>query len=616
MKDFDFIKNKFDNDNISAPNSLSEDVIASKLEAGDEPKNVIKLRNKKPFRSAIAIAACFAVLIVSVFSVNALNNKPNVTKNNDSALITYSNYAEIEKQIKSLEKDRVSLFNYGLTMKGDSVDMDIMEETSDSLSLESSGSHSETNIQVEGVDEADIVKTDGEYIYRLNTDYTAIKIYKVDGLDVEKVAFAKPNDNHEYMYVSEMYLAKNKLIAIGDYDDYDENEMSHDSGTFVTVFNIDDKSKPTVEYTYEQSGSYSSSRMIGDVVYLVTNYYVNEGAYIPKTNGKEIPCDCIYGCPNIDEPRFVVIGAVDVVKQDANKLKSKAILGGSSEIYCSNDNLYVASTNYRWFGYLTDDEQVKTKLTSDIIKVSLDKTKLDIVATAQIEGRINNQYSMNEKEGYFFVAVTTENEKHDDINTLYVLDDKLANVSKVNSFAKDESIKAVRYIGNYAYVITYEETDPLFVIDLSNVKNPQIKGSVKIDGFSTSLMPVDENTLLGVGMNVDDLVEDGIKFALFDISNPEEPKVKSELSYEGYYSNAQYEIKAITMFDNKVAIPLYGNDENEAILLVDIKDGKLVESKKYSFGKYSNVLRVVRIGNYLYGITDNASGVGVRAVKM
>lgn len=603
---FEFIKDRLEGENITAPNTISEESIMEQIENGAKPKANIKLRNNKAFKATVSLVACFAILIVSLTSINAYSNKARVEENVDnnvsSSVITYKNYGEIEKQIKKLQKDDFSIFNYGI--KGN-VDLLVDEEATTDVVDDSSASHSETNIQVEGVDEADIIKTDGEYIYTINANNSGIKIFKVNGEEAENISSVKIENDHDYIHASDLYLYNNKLVAVSWYENYDDESAYCTNSTAITVFNIENKKNPTVEYSYEQSGYYSNSRMIGGIVYLVSNYNVVNDNYIPYCNGKKIDCDCIYGVENIEEPNYIVVGAVDVDSHNKNSVKSKAILGGASNIYCSNENLYVLCTNYGWY-----DGVNKNKNTTDILKISLDKTKLELIATSKINGYINNQYSVNEREGKLFVAATTETSKFDDINTLYVLDEKLNAISKVDSFAKNESIKAVRYVGNYAYVITYEQTDPLFIIDLSDIHNPQIKGSVKIDGFSTSLFPVDENTILGVGNNVDDLMQDGTKFVLFDVSNPEKPEVLDELEYVGYYSPAQYDIKAITLFDNKLAIP-FDNSEECGILILDYNE-KLTEINR--FESKAMLSRVVQIDSYLYGLTDEFAN--IEAFKM
>ena len=156
---------------------------------------------------------------------------------------------------------------------------------------------------------------------------------------------------------------------------------------------------------------------------------------------------------------------------------------------------------------------------------------------------------MDERDGYFRIATTSERAGMD-VNNLYVLDPKLKETGKVTGFARNESIKAVRFIGDKAYVITYEAIDPLFIIDLSDPASPRIEGEVKIDGFSTLLIPVDENRLLGIGHATGDNgyggeYDSGLKLALFDISDPSNPKVMDSKEFKDMSSIAQYDHHAL-----------------------------------------------------------------------
>ena len=158
---------------------------------------------------------------------------------------------------------------------------------------------------------------------------------------------------------------------------------------------------------------------------------------------------------------------------------------------------------------------------------------------------------MNERDGYFYIATTGQRDGMD-VNNLFVLDKSLKETGKVTGFARDESIRAVRYIADKAYVITYEAIDPLFVIDLSDPAKPHIEGEVKIDGFSTLLVPVSKDTLLGIGYATGDNgyggeFAAGLKLALFDISNPSEPKVIDSKEFENMNSPAQDTHLALTV---------------------------------------------------------------------
>ncbi len=156
---------------------------------------------------------------------------------------------------------------------------------------------------------------------------------------------------------------------------------------------------------------------------------------------------------------------------------------------------------------------------------------------------------MDERDGYLRIATTSERAGID-VNNLYVLDSKLKEAGKVTGFARNESIKAVRFIGEKAYVITYEAIDPLFIIDLSDPADPRIEGEVKIDGFSTLLIPVSAGRLLGIGHATGDNgyggeYDSGLKLALFDISDPSEPKVLDSREFKDMSSIAQYDHHAL-----------------------------------------------------------------------
>ena len=168
-----------------------------------------------------------------------------------------------------------------------------------------------------------------------------------------------------------------------------------------------------------------------------------------------------------------------------------------------------------------------------ILKFNLDNGKINFKAEANIEGGINNQFSMDEHNGYFRIATTigkTYDMDESTSNSLYVLDDSLKEVGRLDGIAKAEKIYSVRYVGDRAYVVTFKEIDPLFVIDLSNPKAPKILGELKIPGYSTYLHPYDENHIIGFGYDTKPnawdtgVVNDGLKMSMFDITDLSNPK--------------------------------------------------------------------------------------------
>ena len=302
--------------------------------------------------------------------------------------------------------------------------------------------------------------------------------------------------------------------------------------------------------SFRQTGTIISSRMVGDYVYLVTNDYVYKGGrVVPKCtiDGelKEMPADSICCVPDPAESSYIILSAMDISSGKDAKCKTSAIFGASTDIYCNDHNLYTAVTEW---------DQEKNSSYTRIVRAKLDGVKIRFDATARVRGRIDNQFSMDEKDGYFRIATTGERGGMD-VNNLFVLDSNLKETGSVTGFARNESIRAVRYFGDKAYVITYEQIDPLFVIDLSDPASPKIEGEVKIDGFSTLLVPAGEGRLLGIGHATGDNgyggeYDAGLKLALFDISNPSEPEVIDSIEFKDMSSPAQDTHKALT-FNSK-----------------------------------------------------------------
>ena len=214
-----------------------------------------------------------------------------------------------------------------------------------------------------------------------------------------------------------------------------------------------------------------------------------------------------------------------------------------------------------------------------------------------------------------------------DCNNLYILDKNLKMTGSVTNFAVEESIKAVRYIGDTAYVITYEETDPLFVIDLKNPSKPKILGKVKISGFSTMLVPVDDNTILGIGYHTqdedDDIdmeIEEGMKLVLFDVSDKSRPKVLDTKIYKNCYSAVQDDPKALLVnFErNDYTIPI--NDEDTlrgGTLNFRVENGKIKVIDRYTSMKFDDETeRCAYVGNtiYLFAQSYDSSAVHIDSV--
>lgn len=619
--DFDFIASKFEEENIKAPEALSEERIKEKLESGVSAEKIVKLKSNKKriVLPLVSAAAAIALIVVSISAVGhfggrelkSTDNKPEITESSDD-IIYFSSYDEINTLVEekyALAEEGESQ-EYGFLIKNYTAEKGMTMEAADGASAAPSSSHSETYKQVDAVDEADIVKTDGEYIYYICDYKPMIKIYSAESGKTKKVSTIELEKD---TLPREMYIKDNRLVVVSGVDSYDYKKGSS-SKTVVYTYNIEDKSNPKKEYEYSQSGFYTSSRMIGESIYVISNYsnyYYVKNDYIPCATAKDgkysqIPVEDICAIKGSEDSSYTVIGAMDITNGDEAK-KTKAVIGCASDVYCNESNLYIAGANYSNEFYYNGIYSPE----STIIKYTLDKTSIKLVATGKVEGSINNQFSMDEKDGYFRIATTTVDKRGKDINVLYVLDDNLKEVGRVDSFAKNEHIEAVRYIGDMAYVITYEQTDPLFIIDLSNPKKPEILGEVKISGFSTLLHPIDDNTLLGIGYSTEENefgeAVNGLKLALFDIGNPAKPKVIGEKEFSGMDSQAQFNHKALTVNKEQgyFTVPISYYDEDveefsEGALVFSVKNGEIKIDKKYFSDKIEEASRCIFIDEHIY----------------
>ena len=623
MDNREYIKEKFENDGIRAPESLSEDNILRMLEQEDEapaskaapdknmaskaaadgsgsekvfagaaPKKRSRIRPEN--RKVLAIAASAMIVIFGIAAMSPLIDRMPDTSAPDGELYEFRSTAEIEKIIKNLDREPVMRvyegrnqtveetldYESGMTAEGNAESFENKSAAGTSGQDTPAGSHSETYLQVDEVDEADIVKTDGRYIYYVNKAQEVVILEAKDG-ETRKIASIGNNDIENY--VEDIFLKDGRLVTVGRvYRDDDDR-----GSTGIVVYDISDRSRPKVLYDFCQSGSIVSSRMVGDYVYLVTNDTVTKGGRAVPVCGtydscRELGLSDIRCVPDPKTPSYIVLSAVDTASGKQGKSATKAVFGASSDIYCNDHALYSASGEW--------DEDTGDTFTR-IARAQFDGLDISFDNTCRVRGFIVNQFSMDEQDGYFRIATTSQRNGMD-VNNLYVLDGELREAGKLTGFARNESIKSVRFMGSKAYVITYEAIDPLFVIDLADPADPRIEGEVKIDGFSTLLIPVSEGRLLGIGHATGDNgyggeYDSGLKLVLFDISDPSVPKVIDSKEFENMTSPAQSDHHALTVNAEKgwYAIPydIY-NYENSSDDIVVIEDAEAPETSSEEAG--------------------------------
>ncbi len=391
--------------------------------------------------------------------------------------------------------------------------------------------YSETNVQVQGVDEADIVKTDGDYLYQVSGE--RIVITKINPASEMKIVSTIERAGGQFFPI-EFFVDGGRLTVIANVHKpsdpvvYDSAKSSliapRYSGnvfTQVTVYNIADRSKPVLERTLELEGNYLSSRKIGGIVYLVANqyfYYYERIPAVPVTytdneTGVNIGYDKVRYIPGSETSNYLIIASIDTDKPK-QAAKVETLLGGGQNIYVSQDHLYVASPVYK-SGFAE----------TAVYKFSLTDGQITYLKKGSVNGNILNQFSMDEYNGSLRIATTSYDKQES--NNLYVLDDTMTLSGSIEGIAPNERIYSARFVGDRGYMVTFRQVDPLFVIDLSDPKAPKILGNLKIPGYSDYIHPVDENHILGFGKDATDKgFYQGMKMALFDVTDVENPKQK------------------------------------------------------------------------------------------
>lgn len=434
-------------------------------------------------------------------------------------------------------------------------------------------SHSETNNQVEGIEEGDIAVTDGQYIYSLRDDTVFIT-------DASKLKVASKIELKD-KYPSKLLIQDNKLIVL--YDQYIGSVTvdHHYAGTVMTqiaIYDVTNRAKPKLIREVGQEGYQVGVREYDDILYVVTNmtphyWLMREGEEVelrPQLfDSKDevlthVPIDNIRIFPGSNEANYTIISAIDLNEYETAEMKVETYLGSGSGIYMSTEAIYMTAPVYMPLDVSTRSSMELSMQVMDsntaLYKFAVDGTNIEMTARTMIEGSVLNQFSMDEYNGYLRVATTTGNawgSEGDSNNHLIIYDDNLNEVGKLTDLARGERIYSARFIGEKAYIVTFRETDPLFVIDVADPKNPAVLGELKIPGFSNYLHPLDDTHLIGIGYDTKVEIDSyskqsivytmGMKISLFDVTDVENPiEVDNEIiGGRGTHSDIQYDHKAL-----------------------------------------------------------------------
>jgi len=518
--------------------------------------------------------------------------------------------------------------------------------------------YSTTNVQVEGVDEADIVKTDGEYIYVMSDkNVTILRAYPAT--DAEILSTINVNGTLRGIFIN-----GDRLVVFEEKSPYDMYRTFIEMPvvdscvwrTFIEVYDVSDRTKPTLSRNVSVDGGYFNSRMIGDYVYAVMNhwaYVYEDEVKLPRVYYNEVvrevyATDIYYSNVTDYGYSFTTIIAVNVQNDSQKPTVQPFLFGATSNMYVSLSNIYITqpiTTRIQTMGIPETSEKIA------IHRIHIEDGTIKYEASGQVPGHVLNQFSMDEHNGYFRIATTTGEVwgwgQSTSKNHVYILDMNLNITGRLEDLAHGEKIYSARFMGDRGYLVTFKKIDPLFMLDLSDPHEPRVLGQLKITGYSDYLHPYDETHIIGVGKETVEAEEgnfawyQGLKISLFDVSDVEAPKevAKYEIGDRGTDSPILRDHKAF-LFDkskNLLVIPVtvaeidpakypggvspnaYGDFvwDGAYVFRISLEEGlvfrggvthldseaELLKSGYWYYSPYS-VKRSLYIGDVLYTISD------------
>ncbi len=327
-----------------------------------------------------------------------------------------------------------------------------------------------------------------------------------------------------------------------------------------------------------------------------------------------IKCTDIAYFEGEDTDAFITLAGINIDNKESANIET--ILGSLASVYANEKNLYLTQENYK-YSYITYRE----KYTTTIYKFNLDNGKIKLQTKAEVEGEVNDQFSMDEYDGKLRIATTAGYDDNTE-NILYIFDEDLKEIGKLDNMAKGEEIYSVRFIGKIGYIVTFEEIDPLFVIDLSDPTSPTIKGQLKIPGYSSYLHPYDETHIIGIGYNTKSngyggVVNTNMKMSMFNVSDLNNPvemfnidigdnRVSSEMSYnhKALFYNKEKNLIGFGIRD--YSNTSYKTTSKFMIYKIDLEKGFQnygeIESQEYNWK--TNIDRAIYIDNKLYTLAE------------
>lgn len=472
---------------------------------------------------------------------------------------------------------------------------------------EGASEYSTTNLQEADVDEDDLVKTDGTWIYALSGNYLTIsKAYPTEeAAFVSKIAIDGEARG--------IYLVDDLVIAISQVDGWASAPSPRsgetvgreaDAYTLATVVDVADREAPSVVRETYATGAFEATRRIDDTLYVVTYesmHIIDEAeslsdarAMIRDADAKKFlpwrmdnvfrsaawevskgsACDCTDVYASEDETGTTITNVLSLDLSDPlSEFQGEAVLGRADTVYASTEAIYVGYSEW------TDEEGVFVSVDSQLdsvvhkFDISEGAAKPAYLSTAKVPGEMYSQWALSERDGVLRIAtteVTDDWQSSASIRTLEMTGEGATELDALTGLAPEESIFAVRFVGDIGYIVTYVQQwgDPLFTIDLSDPADIRLAGELAVTGFSNYLHPMDDGHLLAVGM---DESAEGWQLAVsvFDVTDLSAPALATRLLLEASDSEAQSDHHAFNYFASKEVLAIPSTTwEGESVLEV------------------------------------------------
>lgn len=524
----------------------------------------------------------------------------------DPTLRQFESCDEMESYMRDMAKKEAKWWwSFDFSLGFASQDFAMAESANDAGGVDRASSYSTTNLQEQGVDEEDLVKTDGAHLYSIAGEHLVIsKAWPVE--EAEQLSAVQIDGVPKGLYL----LEEEQLVVVLSqhwswdwYYDYEETngELGPDprSGEApsreshyaqVTLVDISDLSSPVVVRESYLTGEYRESRRIGDQLYVVayedlditaeaSNLRQARKAIKKATLDQWLPlrqdnrrksvssdewdvaegraCDCtdVWYSDRLGGTYVTHVASLDLLDPSSDFVGT-AVAGAADTIYVSPNAIYIGYSEYAEGGpFPSSDSELDTVLHK--FDISSAQATPAYEATGMLEGTLSDQFALSEHEGILRVATTVKPEAWDTStwsSSVYTVSrdqgSGLDVLDSADGLAPGEEVFAARFVGDLGYLVTYEVIlgDPLFTIDMSDPADIQVRGELPVTGWSDYIHPMDEDHLLTIGMDTQDDGTWGLAVSIFDVSDLDEPFLQDREIIEAWGSEAQTEHHAFNYF--------------------------------------------------------------------